>query len=166
MQHDGNLVESTVNKTGNKHVIWASYTSGGDGSYAVLQTDGNLVVKNSAGQVQYSPTWVRYGVPTFMERRACGRREGEARERPRRVAPPRMRDVQAVQFTDRQGDAGGLPSGSCVRHRLGGVRPGIDWHSDRAIARPSPLRGPQPPAPRTMRHVRPASSETPEIHSR
>ncbi len=51
MQNDGNLVEYNGSIP-----VWSTNTSGNDGAYADLQTDGNLVVKNSDGTPIWSTT--------------------------------------------------------------------------------------------------------------
>ena len=57
MQLDGNLVEFN-----GASPVWSTNTSGNDGAYAELQTDGNLVVKNSAGTPIWSTTTSNQGV--------------------------------------------------------------------------------------------------------
>ncbi|MFJ5535174.1 hypothetical protein [Streptomyces sp. NPDC093261] len=49
MQTDGNLVARLNTGKGAGQVVWSSGTSGNSGGYAVLQTDGNLVVYTSTG---------------------------------------------------------------------------------------------------------------------
>jgi hypothetical protein len=48
MQSDGNLVESGPDGT-----LWASQTASQSGNYLVMQSDGNLVVDSSDGQVRW-----------------------------------------------------------------------------------------------------------------
>ena len=53
MQGDGNLVQYQAGV-----VLWASYTGGSSGAWAVLQGDGNFVIYSSAGVALWSTgTW-------------------------------------------------------------------------------------------------------------
>ncbi|MFI2202354.1 hypothetical protein ACH47Z_16565 [Streptomyces sp. NPDC020192] len=49
MQSDGNLVARLNTGKGAGQVVWSTGTSGNSGAYAVMQTDGNLVVYKSTG---------------------------------------------------------------------------------------------------------------------
>ncbi|MEU8975946.1 hypothetical protein AB0D11_43355 [Streptomyces monashensis] len=49
MQTDGNLVARLNTGKGAGQVVWSTGTSGNPGAYAVMQTDGNLVVYKSGG---------------------------------------------------------------------------------------------------------------------
>ncbi|MFF3918459.1 hypothetical protein ACFYZB_34280 [Streptomyces sp. NPDC001852] len=49
MQTDGNLVARLKTGSGSGQVVWSTGTSGNPGTYAVMQTDGNLVVYKSSG---------------------------------------------------------------------------------------------------------------------
>ncbi|MGW4379711.1 hypothetical protein [Kitasatospora sp. NPDC004531] len=68
MQPDGNLVLSLVNSTGGPdHVMWASGTWGNPGAYAVMQTDGNLVVYGQGGTALWSTrSWGSPGAKAYF----------------------------------------------------------------------------------------------------
>lgn len=66
MQTDGNLVARLKTGSGSGQVVWSTGTSGNPGAYAVMQTDGNLVVyKNSGGPGKGGALWSShtYGNP-------------------------------------------------------------------------------------------------------
>ncbi|MER6738870.1 hypothetical protein [Streptomyces puniciscabiei] len=49
MQTDGNLVARLKTGSGTGQVVWSTGTGGNPGAYAVMQTDGNIVVYKSTG---------------------------------------------------------------------------------------------------------------------
>ncbi|MGW7824408.1 hypothetical protein ACWGLF_41400, partial [Streptomyces puniciscabiei] len=49
MQTDGNLVARLNTGSGSGQVVWSTGTSGHPGAYAIMQTDGNLVVYTATG---------------------------------------------------------------------------------------------------------------------
>ncbi|MEW2161054.1 hypothetical protein AB0950_38430 [Streptomyces sp. NPDC007189] len=66
MQTDGNLVARLNTGSGSGQVVWSTGTSGNPGAYAVMQTDGNLVVyKNGGGPGLGGALWSSktYGNP-------------------------------------------------------------------------------------------------------
>jgi hypothetical protein len=54
MQDDGNFVVFNAASLPSGHVIWATNTQGGSGSFLALQDDGNLVVYNAKDQKLWS----------------------------------------------------------------------------------------------------------------
>ena len=56
MQGDGNLVEHRDGK-----VIWATYTQGNPGAWAIMQTDGNFVVYTPKGKALWNTHTAGYG---------------------------------------------------------------------------------------------------------
>ncbi|MGW2320179.1 hypothetical protein [Streptomyces sp. NPDC001680] len=66
MQTDGNLVARLKTGKGSGQTVWSTGTSGNSGAYAVMQTDGNLVVyKNGGGPGNGGALWSSktYGNP-------------------------------------------------------------------------------------------------------
>jgi hypothetical protein len=54
MQSDGNLVLFVINNGGTPRAVWSTGTSGDVGDHAVLQSNGNLVLLDTAGQTIWS----------------------------------------------------------------------------------------------------------------